>query len=243
MEFTADGLAAILTIVSLILGIASVTLAISAFIFGWATFRSTSKVQIEMHDLVSKVSNKVEVLAELSSRQIEKTLDYFTSPVSRDAAQLLEEFERRAEEQNEKLKEEARREALDVLKDAKVDKESVDKLLSGFENLVGKSSERAKAQAAQVRLVRQFSIIEAEIMELMDFIGLEYSPDTPWEQTARELAPILAPGAQADLEEIGGVRGRLLHEDRDVPLPTLEHALSLAERLIPYLAQKKQAFG
>lgn len=73
----------ILTIVSIVLGVVSATLAVAAFIFGWISFRNTSHMQMEAQAILAKVSEKVEVIVDRTSHQIDKAWEYFTKPSSR----------------------------------------------------------------------------------------------------------------------------------------------------------------
>lgn len=80
----------ILTIVSIVLGVVSATLAVAAFIFGWVSFRNTAHMQVEAQAILAKVSEKVEVIVDRTSHQMDKAWEYFTKPLLRHQSQLPE---------------------------------------------------------------------------------------------------------------------------------------------------------
>ena len=77
----------ILTIVSLVLGVVSTTLAIAAFIFGWVSFRNSFRMQVDAQSILAKVSEKVEVIIHHTSHQLNKAWDYVTQPTSKNVFQ------------------------------------------------------------------------------------------------------------------------------------------------------------
>lgn len=86
----------VLEIVSIILAVASTTLAITAFVFSWVFFRETSKAQRDIHTVLAKVNEKVDVVSERTARQMDKTwelLGKFAAPPlpSEDKPPFIEE--------------------------------------------------------------------------------------------------------------------------------------------------------
>ena len=152
----------IITILSIVLSVASTTLSITAIVISWVMYKNSTKMQVDAQTILAQVSQKVDVVVDKTSHQIDRAWDYFTgstpsAPIERD-----DEFAKLGEEIKVKAIEEAKKQATDLMKKAGVDKEILDSLVSKVEKLVGKSAEKTGELFKRESLFDTLSELEIE---------------------------------------------------------------------------------
>ena len=199
MELTTNAF----TIVTFILSIVSATLAIAAFIFSWKSFNKSSELQMEAQNILSKVSEKVDVVVERTSHQIDKAWDYITSsPLSLPIGQIPKETENKKEELREKLLKEARREATEVMKKSGIDPDKLKDLRLKVAALIKKTTERTESMVETNMLLRSFSNLKVVANSLATLHGMQIDEKTILPDIARFLEDIIVPTAYKDLLDI-----------------------------------------
>lgn len=149
-----------LTMWSIFLAVASTTLAIAAFIFSWVSYRNATKLQIKAQEILSQISQKVEVVVERTTHQMDKAWDYFT------ASKSSEDIFKKEAELKRQIIEDARKETSEFMKDAGLEKKTLNDLIEKVQVLVGKSSERTIQLLGRERIITSLYTIEEELKAL-----------------------------------------------------------------------------
>jgi hypothetical protein len=158
-----------LTMVSIFLSIASTTLAIAAFIFSWVTFKSTSKIQIDAQAILAQISEKVEVVVDKTSHQIDKAWDYFTSHNSSSLPKSIEVANKKLDDLKNQIIGEARKEITESIKrfSPEIDKELFKAMImEEVEKLVGRSTQQTKQLMEREALILKIAEIQAIVMKI-----------------------------------------------------------------------------
>lgn len=229
------------SIVSFILAIVSATLAIAAFIFSWVSFNNTSKLQIKAQEILSKVSEKVEVVVERTSHQMDKAWDYLTSSQSLTTDQIPKVKDEKEEKLKEKLIKEARQEATEVLKESGVDQDKIEELRSKVEALIEKTTERTETMVEQHKLLRSISTIESTAKTLAKLSGMEIDSKTSLNKIIEFLKGKIIPPAHRDLTEIIHFGKRLLNKDINIgmlPDSKIDSIAGRSKRILTFLQRQ-----
>jgi len=150
----------IVTILTIILSVASITLSIVAIILGWVFFKASSKMQIQAESILAKISEKVEVVVESTSRQLDKTLDHLLSSFGQRSLRLPEKVEQELESN---LRQKIKEETLKTLSEIGLDWE---KFASPVESLTERLAKISKEQAEDFRLMDSIPTIQTKLMTL-----------------------------------------------------------------------------
>jgi hypothetical protein len=162
-----------LTMWSIFLAVASTTLAIAAFIFSWASYRNATKMQIKAQEILSQISQKVEVVVERTTHQIDKAWDYFTGLPSASLSKAHEELSIKEEELKNQIIEEARKETAQLMEGTGLQKDLLNELIDKVQSLVDKSSERTKQLLQRETILTNLSKIENDIRDFATVKGLK----------------------------------------------------------------------
>lgn len=232
--------------ISIILGVASATLAITAFIFGWASYSNTAKLQNNIQALLAMIREKVEVVVERTTHQIDKAWDYFTSGgpigISDDAKKEREELR---EGLKEEMKEEARREAAEAIKEAGLDPQQVKALLSRVDSLIEKTTVRTEVMVGQQKFLGVMTNIENEARTLAQAVGMKRFSKAPLIELGRSLyrADIIPGGAYGEIKWLHDVRNKFVHEEpEEIKSIDIDEAIQRAKRFLGYLKDKVLRF-
>ena len=231
MELTTNAF----TIVTFILSIVSSTLAIAAFIFSWKSFNKSSELQMKAQNILSKVSEKVDVVVERTSHQIDKAWDYITSsPLPLPTEQIPNEAEDKKEELREKLLKEVRQEATEVMKKSGIDPDKLKDLRLKVEALIKKTTERTESMVEKNMLLTSLSNLELVANSLAKLHGMQIDKKTTLPDIANFLGDKIAPKAYEDLLDIFTLA------DKKVNIETLSDSkidsnLNMSKMLARYL--------
>lgn len=163
-----------LTIWSIFLAIASATLAIAAFIFSWASYKSSTQIQIKAQEILAQISQKVDVVVERTTHQIDKAWDYFTGLPSHTLSKTTEEISKKEEELKNKIIEETKNEVSEIMKGSGLQKDALKDLYDKVEKLVSRSSEKTKQLYQRERIIINISRIEEEIRKIANDKGIRF---------------------------------------------------------------------
>jgi hypothetical protein len=155
-----------LTMWSIFLAVASTTLAIGAFIFSWASYRNATAMQIKAQEILSQISQKVEVVVERTTHQIDKAWDYFTGLPSNTLSKSAEEITHKEEELKKQIIEEARKEVHELMKGAGLQKDALKELTDKVKDLVSKSSDKTRQLLQRERLIIIIDKIGEDLREI-----------------------------------------------------------------------------
>jgi hypothetical protein len=155
-----------LTMWSIFLAVASTTLAVAAFIFSWVSYRNATKLQIKAQEILSQISQKVEVVVERTTHQMDKAWDYFTALPYISIPRSGEDIFKKEEELKKQIIEEARKETTELMKDTGLQNKTLIELVEKVEALVGKSSDRTIKLLGRERILTSLYKIEEELKAL-----------------------------------------------------------------------------
>jgi vacuolar-type H+-ATPase subunit I/STV1 len=223
----------LLTLISLIVGIISITLAISAFIFSWVTFRNSSKMQMEAQRILDKISEKVDIVADRTSHQLDKVWEYFTALPSSRTKEITEETQEREQALKEELKVEARQEAMAVLSEAGVQKGRIESLLAHVESIINQSTERTKTLIEKENFLQKISDIE---FELRNYVKRRFGTSRILEvyELTEMVKGLFEPEILRIVQSLWELRNKVLHQPKEAP-PMLTSELRDADRVLSYL--------
>ncbi len=231
-----------LTMWSILLAVASTTLAIAAFIFSWASYKSASNMLIKSQEILAQISQKVEVVVERTTHQIDRAWDYFTGVPSASLSKGAEEIAKKEDELKRQIIEEARKETIELMKGAGLQKEALNELIEKVENLVGKSSERTRQLLQRERILSNISKIEETLRELAAENGVRFPKQMSLKALARNFSKLeklkfIHTNALKDLEML------ISFQDEEVIIPSEQgfiEILSTAVRLLDYLLRLRK---
>ena len=196
MELTTNAF----TIATFILSIVSATLAIAAFFFSWSSFNKSSDLQIKAQEILTKVSEKVDVVVERTSHQMDKAWDYITSsPLPLSTEQIPKETEDKKEELREKLLKEARREATEVMKKSGINPDRLKDLSLKVEALIKKTTERTESMVEQNMLLTSITNLKLVAIPLAKLHGMQIHEKTKSPEIAHFLKDKIGLDAYRDL--------------------------------------------
>jgi len=233
-------MADLLTTVSILLAVASTTLAIAAFVFSWVSFRNTSQMQMNAQAILAQISQRVEVVVERTSQQMDRAWEYFTSLPAAPPSLPSEALAEREEKLRAQVIEEARQEAAKAIKSAGLDKEALKNLLEQVQGVIDRSAERTRHLLAQQDLLGKVSEIEGELRLLAAEPGIGSDPEAPLERLAEELRPFLVPGAVKDLDGLINLRSRAMSGDFDWSKEEIDAHYEMVHRLLRYFRRRRR---
>jgi hypothetical protein len=222
----------ILAWISIILSAISITLAILAIIFGWITFRNANRMQIESSYLLSQVSQKVEVISERTSRQLDKAWDYVTN---RQGNQIEgnEQIKKEIERMKKQVIDEAREEANALIKNAGLDKQIAKSTVDKLNNIVGKVTEKSTEIGNISLFLERYGMVEQEVKAFVKSLGLVINKESNLSKLLRacqqRTPPLLPPPLFEDITKLTEVRNKIVHGNIDFSYNDLmEHTRSAA---------------
>jgi len=228
-----------LTSVTVLLAVASATLAIASFVFSWVAFRNTTQMQMDAQAILAQVSQKVEVVVERTSHQIDRAWEYFTALPSQPAAEAAHELAERERELRSQIIEEARQEAANVIARAGLDSDALQSLLQQVQSVIEKSAERTTVLSAEQEFLRELNEVElqARLQAAQFEIGVD--PNAPLDALVKGLSDLFPDQVSHDLARLMRYRSKAAHGTLDLSEQDLRVNLRSAVRLNKYL----RAFG
>lgn len=230
----------VLTFVTILLAVASLTLSIAAVIFSWVTFNNTSKMQMDAHATLAKISERVEVIAQQTSHQMERVLEYFTrtEPTSEISKQVAE----RENELKEKLKEQVQHAITEAIKEAGLEKEKLDAFVSRVASLVSQITERTIPLMDKQRFTELLSEVSDKLNDYASRKAFSFPPNTPLGQMLRagvydelmkqQPTEVVVPVSR-DLKILVDVQ-ELLAKGKELSTDGIRDAIEASERLLRY---------
>jgi len=205
-----------LTTVTILLAVVSTTFAIASFVFSWVSFRNTSQMQMNAQAILAQISQRVEVVVERTSQQMDKAWEYFTSLPPPPPSIASEELAQREEELRAQIIEEAREEAAQVIKQAGLDTDVLKRLLPEVEDVIGRSAERSGRLFALQEFLLRFSEIERELRDIAAESGVILAPDDRSFRTlVWKLRDVLPAHVSVQIVSLEEFRAKAVHPDFD----------------------------
>lgn len=229
----------ILAWISIILSAVAITLAIVAIVFGWVTFRNANRMQSESSALLSQVSQKVEVISERTSRQLDKAWDYVTHRQGEPKEESSEQVKKEIERMRKQVIDDARKEASMVIEKAGLDKRVAQSTVDELQNIVGKLSEKS-IEVSNIRLfLEKYGRIELEVGSFAKSLGIDVSKAFHLPQLLRMCEKRLSrPLPQRLLEEaelLTEVRDKVAHGQPNISENELNEYTKKAAAIYGYL--------
>jgi hypothetical protein len=204
-------MAEFLVSVTVLLAVASATLAIASFVFGWVSFRNTAQMQIEIQAILSKLSERVDVVAQRTSGQMDKAWEYFTNLPSPPGAPGADELAEREEELRALIVQEARQEAANVIEKAGLDEDALQGLLKQMESVIEKSAERTTVLSAEQEFLRELNQVELQARLLAAQVEIGVDPRAPLDEVVEGLRGLLPDDAWDILARVMQYRAKAAH--------------------------------
>lgn len=223
-----------ITVLTIILSVASITPSIAASIFGWVTYKNSTKMQMDAQSILSQVSQKVEVVVERTSHQMDRAWEFFTG---NPLAKKDEETSNKEEELKSAVIEEAKKEATEVMKKAEVDKDVLNSLVKKVETLVARSTVKTRELFESQQLLSKLSELEREMREFgMERIG--FPPDIPTDVLMKEMSQFLPGSLSREVMRLFDIRGAISH-GADVNSLDVSRAIAMADRVLSFLQAER----
>lgn len=223
-----------ITVLTIILSVASITLSVTASIFGWVTYRNSTKMQMEAQNILSQVSQKVEVVVERTSHQMDRAWEFFTG---NPLAKKDEDATNKEEQLKSAVIEEAKKEATDVMKKAGVDKDVLNSLVKKVETLVARSTVKTRELFESQQLVSKLSELEREMREYgMERIG--FPPDIPSDLLIKEMSRFLPSSLSREVMRLFDMRSAISH-GMDVSSMDVARATAMADKVLSFLQAER----
>lgn len=146
---------------SIILSVASITLAIVAIWFSWISYKHSTEMQVKAQGILEQVTHKVEVLVKLTSSQLEKAWDYFTQIDLK--SEKPEEISFNIEELKNQLISETKKETKRLIQEAGIEKNKIELVISKLEKIVDESAEKTEEIFNKQKIIERYSEIELEL--------------------------------------------------------------------------------
>lgn len=232
-----------LTIVSLVVGVASATLAVAASVFGWVTYRNSTNMQVKAQEILAKVSEKVEVVAEHTTHQIDRAWDYFTAssaaapPVPDPEAD--KELTDRLNSIREQLQVEVRERVAAATKEHGLDRQTIENLASEVADVISRTTEQTEALKLERALALEFAKLEPRLRAYIRQHGhVDYGRDYSFSDTVKHLSSFdetkaaFSPSFLHELQRLADVHNRLKHGQE-----LSDDEIAYAVRALPNLAR------
>jgi len=186
--------------------------------------------------ILAQISQRVEVVVERTSQQMNKAWEYFTSLPPPPPSIASEELAQREEELRAQIIEEAREEAAQVMKQAGLDTDVLKRLLPEVENVIGRSTERSGRLFALQKFLPRFSEIERELRDIAAESGVILAPDDrSFRILVWKLRDILPAHVSVEIVSLEEFRAKAVHPDFDWSSREASSYLDRAGVVLDYL--------
>jgi hypothetical protein len=128
-----------INLLNIILSVSSATLSITAIVFSWITYRNSTKMQMDAQAILEKITQRVEVVVQSTTNQIDKAWNYITTTNHNSKSEIPEiHFDLDSLKQN--LINETKAEVSTLIKNLSPDKNTIDELSNKVEFLIQKTT-------------------------------------------------------------------------------------------------------
>jgi hypothetical protein len=226
----------LVTSIGIILSISSITLSLIAIWFAWVSYKNTTDMQMKAQAILEQVSQKVEVVVNLTSQQVEKAWNYFTqNPIS--TVDKKEEVSFNINELRKQIIDENKIETEKLIKEAGIGKTEFELLTSKFEELFGKTTEKTEEIYNKQLIMNKYFEIESELKKWFERkIKWIFPPiiTMPQMMHNEEIINVLPKSMIKDINTFIDIRNRIAHS-QSVDEKEVEFALKIATEYLFFL--------
>ena len=218
----------------MLLGLSSFILAVLAFVFSLVFFIIAWKVQQSANNILNKIGEKLDLVTQHTSRQLEKFIDA-TIASQREGAVVMPVHDETRNHMEEEVAD-IKREVLALGGEIGLDQSKTEQILSKVESAI---TETVTKSTAIGLLIETFGDIEHEMRNLALIHGVFVKPNTPPSELARILAGLIEGNLYKDIENVIGIRNKVAHgKTKDFTQTKIESNLKLARQVLTNLKLK-----
>ncbi len=224
-----------LSILGIILSISSITLAIVAIWFAWVSYKNSTDMQMKAQSILEQISQKVEVIVDKTSHQIDRAWDYFTQ--STDSNQKEKEPSSfNPDELKKQLIDETKKESEKMIKDLGIDKDKILTLENKISEIVNKTTVKAEEVFNKQLLIDKYSQVE---MTIKNWYRKVNNWEFPQNITLinmlenKEIRKIFPYKLNEDLQKLIEARNKIAHSE-EVSIFEIENSISIANNILEF---------
>lgn len=226
----------ITTVLGIILSVSSITLSLVAIWFAWVSYKNSTDMQMKAQGILEQISQKVELIVDKTSHQIDRAWEYFTN-TSKPLPNKTDESNFNVDELRKQIVEETKSETLKLIQDAGLDKSKIESLNTILADLVDKTTERTKEVFSKQLIIDRYSEIESEIKKWYERkLNWIFPPNINFVQMIhnKEINSKLPREVINNLMKFIETRNRIAHS-KEVTLEEIDSALSFSSNFLDFL--------
>lgn len=228
-----------LSILSIILAVSSITLALVAIWFSWVSYKNSTDLQMKAQSILEQISQKVELIVDKTSHQIDRAWDYFTQKIE-PINDKKEVITFNLDELKKEIVEETKNETIKIISEAGLDNEKIRQLERKVESVVNKITDRTQEVFNKQLILDKYTQIENELkMWLLNNYKWHFPPNVMLMQIInnKEISSVLPETLRFKLSEITDIRNKVAHS-KEVSKDELENSIFTANDLISFFRIK-----
>jgi len=222
-------------ILSIVLSVASITLAILAIWFAWISYKHSTDMQVKAQSILEQVSQKVEVLVKLTSSQIEKAWDYFTHIDIE--SEKPEEISFNVAELKNQIISETKKETERIIQEAGIEKNKIGMVTSKVEKIVDESAEKTQEIFNKQKIIERYTEIELELKKWYEKkLKWIFPPNIFMVQMLQneEIRNVLPKNMLEEIRKFIEIRNRIAHS-KPVNKEEIEQAIIISDSILSFL--------
>lgn len=225
-----------LTVLGITLSVTSITLSIVAMIFAWVSYKNSTQMQMKAQAILEQISQKVEIIVDKTSHQIDKAWDYFTQSIESNQ-KGKETLLFSPDELKKQIIDETKKESEKLIKNIGIDKDKIQSLEDKFSELVNKTTTRTEEVFNKQLLLDKYSQVEMTIKGWLLFNKRwDFPPNISlWNMLNNEEIRSIFPNQLLEnLHRLTETRNKVAHS-KDVSMHDLDSAISIANNILEFL--------
>ncbi len=227
------------SILGIILSVSSITLAIVAIWFSWVTYKNSTEMQMKSQSILEQITQKVEVIVDKTSHQVDRAWDYFTQKEVSNINKK-EEVSFDSEKLKKEIVEETKNETIKIIKETGLDIEKVRNLESKVEDILNRTTEKAEDVFNKERMLDRYEQVEKELKQwFLRIKKWDFPPNIllPHIISNKEISSFLPETILFKLREIIDVRNKIAHS-KELDKDELRNSIFIANDLISFFSIK-----
>jgi hypothetical protein len=149
-------------LLNIILAVSSATLSITAIVFSWITYRNSTKMQMDAQAILEKITQRVEVVVQSTTTQIDKAWNYITN-TNHNPKSDIPEVQFDLDSLKQKFIDETKVEVIALIKNLSTDKNTIDELSNKVEFLIQKTTNVTEELILKQTLINNLQSLPDEL--------------------------------------------------------------------------------
>lgn len=167
-----------ITLLTIILSVVSITLSITALIYGWIMYRNTSKLQMQANATLEEISKRVQVVVEYSTKLVEKAWDFVTTGGTKLLEKKYEPEMENYEKRDSKIIKKTTKKLTEALKNSGL--KSTQPVIEKVEETVSEGVKKTKEILKRRQYISRFDGIKEEVIEKATQNGITIDSNNFW---------------------------------------------------------------